>query len=168
MEYEIDSANVICSVSRDWDDFIDENGGASAIRRAQIVGRSLRDFVVGESTWMMYDVLLRRVRLLRTPVRRHFRCDGPLVRRDFTMTLEPSASGSVTFKTELVDSVPRVRPVNFSYRSDAEHVRCSVCGRVTFDSLGFQNPDEVLDRLGWVGVSVSYGVCERCEAQMSA
>lgn len=168
VEYDIDRGDIIRRVSLDWDAFVDSNDGADRLHGSRIVGHSLYEFIVGDSTRLMYDQLLHRVRALRSPVVRRFRCDGPLIRRDFAMTLFPTDSGAVTFKTKLVDSVARIRAVRLSFRPDAAYSRCSVCGRVALGDDDYEEPAEALDRLGLVGVTVAYDVCSRCERHMSA
>lgn len=92
LTYQIDSADRITSVSGSWDLFAAANDGGT--RATDVVGHSLWDFVVHNTTRQVYRDLIARVRGGR-PVTFSYRCDSPTLRRFMRMTMRPGASGPV-------------------------------------------------------------------------
>jgi hypothetical protein len=86
-------------------DFAAANGWEGA---TDCLGRTLWDFVAGESMVKLQRILLRRIRSEVREVELPFRCDGPDVRREMNLRISANASGRlVLFTATMRDELPR-------------------------------------------------------------
>ena len=75
-DYALDGSDVIVSLGEAWLRFARENG-APELCRESVVGRSLWEYVTGDTTRQLYQAIFRRVRDRGETLVLPFRCDSP-------------------------------------------------------------------------------------------
>jgi hypothetical protein len=161
--YWIDRKKRIISVSDLWDRFAQENGG-SGISATDVQGRSLWDFVIGDTARMWLEALLQLTVLKNETVVRPYRCDSHQLKRYMQMHLVPEDSGILKVEHVLLSTENRIVPVFIRHspqRSNEHiHARCSVCGRIENNQL-WEEPD-LYKSSGSIHLNVIYTVCPDC------
>ncbi|MEP7177087.1 MAG: hypothetical protein ABI860_11095, partial [Gemmatimonadales bacterium] len=146
------------------------NAGAP-LSSPEILGRSLWDFVRDVDTQHIYRLLHRRVRGTGAPVRLHFRCDAPALRR--LLALELSAVGDERLayhvrimREEARISVRLLEP--HSTRSDEFVTVCSWCNRVAAPPEGWLEVEQAVAALGLFDdvqpPQLTHGICGACDS----
>ena len=163
--YWLDEDNAIVRVSGDWDRFARENDG-SGLYSADIGGKSIWNFISGDSSRMWLEALLQLTRLTGKAISRPYRCDSPDLKRFMTMTIIPEGSGRLRVEHAILATEARQAPVYIRYAAKATlpsfYQRCSVCGRVRHTPAEpWLEPDELCARRE-AELSVIYAVCEDC------
>jgi hypothetical protein len=163
--YWLDADDRIIHVSRSWDPFARENGGDQALA-AQVVGRSIHEFVADDPTRMWIQAVLSLARTRGTAVERPYRCDSPTERRFMSMTVIPEQGGKLRVDHVLLATEPRIRPVTIRPAAAAVPdlaMRCSICGRVKTDGEWREadEPGGPVD--GTPEIIVAYTVCKACQ-----
>lgn len=132
-------------------------------------------YIEGAEVRHLYELLLRRVRTARIRIDVPFRCDGPEVRRDMRLRLEPLEQGGV----QLTVARPEEAPGRDEAVDDeiAEGVRdvlarpdliplCSWCDRLLLQGIGWMDVEAAVEALDlFDGGSVprmTHGVCPDC------
>lgn len=163
--YLLDGRDRIADAGGAWDRFAMENDG-NDILRERVIGSSIYDHVVGDTSGMFLRTLLSSVRLLGRPLTRPYRCDSPDTKRFMEMTLVAEEDDSVRLSHRLVRSEPFGQRFIFTVERGRQAflVRCSMCNRVK-RSNHWMEP-EVAAQTGEFQAgqpqSVIYGVCPRC------
>jgi hypothetical protein len=75
-DYAVDGNDVIVSLGDDWLRFARENAAAE-LSRESVIGHNLWEYVAGNATRELYEVIFRRVRDQRRTLVLPFRCDSP-------------------------------------------------------------------------------------------
>jgi len=171
VSYQIDGRDRIETVSASWEPFATSNGGASAA--TEVVGHSLWDFVVDDTTRHVYRDLLDRVRSGRT-VSFEYRCDSPALRRFMRMTMTPGSDGAVTFDSLTVRTEPRPE-VPLLTRSDTapgDLLRvCGWCKRVAVGDAWLE-VEQAVNELGLLAgpppAGITHGMCPACFSRVMA
>lgn len=134
--YWLNSNNVICKVDDFWDQNL-KDPAAPRVREAEIINRSILDFVYDDATRMFLDTILQAARLLECPISRPYRCDGPSVKRYMKMTITREKDGILCVAHEMLRTEPLESPVLFKTIKLLEassllccYVRCSICNRL--------------------------------------
>ena len=152
----------IAQVSASWDAIAVANEGPKAIAE-QVVGRPLREFVHGDTSWMWVETVLSVVHHLGRPKVRPYRCDTPTHRRFMTMTVEPWDTGlQVTHRTDRTE--PLAQPVDVRFANGAgaaDLLRCSVCNRVQVNAHWIE-PDVYAQTFDLSTLHVQHVVCDDC------
>jgi hypothetical protein len=168
VHYVIDAEDKLIDLGKTWDDFALANDG-EAVVSAEVVGRSLWDFIFDESTALLYKSLLTRLRATGNPIRFPFRCDSPDLRRHLVMTLSPLQNGNVEFRNSIVELEPREAKAFFQAAvagAKEYFYMCSVCNKVR--SRSSRDWKEVEDAFETHisscehPVQVLYKVCRHC------
>ncbi|MGC8838372.1 MAG: hypothetical protein ACP5UM_08145 [Anaerolineae bacterium] len=100
--YRIDGQDRFVDVDENWLRFAQENGARHLARREAVLGRPLWDFIVGQETRHLYELMLAKVRMGRATLQIPFRCDSPTCRRFMEMRMSPERQGGVRFTTWIV------------------------------------------------------------------
>lgn len=175
LTYSIDRSDTIAAVNDAWAPFARAN---QAPQLADVLGQSIWDHVVDDTTRQVYRDLMTRVRDGHE-VTFPYRCDAPALRRFMRMTMIPAPDRGVVFqsvveRTEaraaspLVDGAPAGAPG--SPGSTGVLVRvCSWCRRVHVRETW----QEVEVAVEWLGLfaggpapSLTHGMCEDCYARV--
>lgn len=137
--YVIDANDFIASVNDSWLAFARENG-AGELTREFVVGRSLWEFVQGETTRLLYQQLVRQIRAEGTRMVIPFRCDSPSVQRDMRLEIKQTTDGKVQFDGVLVSVKPRsylaVLDARVPRTSDSLTM-CSCCKSAFVQTMGW-------------------------------
>lgn len=172
--YRIDATDRITSVSEGWDVFASANGGEGVLA-ADVVGRSLWDFISDATTREVYRQVLARIRAGR-PMTYSFRCDSPACQRLLEMRIRLSdGAGGVEFTTGTLFEGPReLQPVSQGDGSvgadEAEFVRvCGWCNRFFADGE-WREMEDAFPRLRLLEYpeqqQLTHGMCESCYERM--
>ncbi|HEY8155574.1 MAG TPA: hypothetical protein VII72_15715 [Myxococcota bacterium] len=163
---------MITSVGADWNAFAAANDGA-ALTGSRVVGRSLFDFIAGDETRRIYQLLLRRVRALDAPILLPFRCDSPDARRHMRLEIRPGRERGVEFRGVCLRSETRrhLRLVSASEpRPRALLVSCSFCLLVQVPPKSWLEAEDAVVRLrlldGDAPPRLVYGVCPACKTRL--
>lgn len=169
-DYSVDARDTVTSVSDAWTAFARENG-APHLGPETVVGRALWEFVAGESTRVLYEMIFHRVRRRRTRVTLPFRCDSPDRFRFMELLVEPGEADALDLRGVLIreQARPHLPLLDFGLpRSEVELVVCSVCLRVLVHGTRWTDTDEAVARLGIFETDTQpklwYSVCEDCRA----
>lgn len=158
--YLLSADDRILWVSDNWDAFALANGGTGAVAEL-VIGHSLYDFVLGESTRMLYDTILHSVRLLGRPSNLDYRCDSPDLVRTMTMRCTPEPKRQVLVCNHVVHTAPKQRPVHYHYQAHSPLQRCSICCALRKNEL-WREEALVLGDVAALSQPVNYSVCPRC------
>ena len=167
-DYAIGDRDQIISVSPDWIGFARENG-AAGLDASAVLGRSIFEFIRGESTQAFYGVLFRRVRGDRTPLTLPFRCDSPDRFRFMELAIAPGEDAVIELRGVLLreQERPHCRLVDTLIpRSEVELDMCSVCTRVRIPGSKWLEVDEAIASFDLFDSveqpRLRYSVCESC------
>lgn len=168
--YRLDPKDLIIEVGGPWDDFAKRNNGFR-ILAGQIEGQNLFSHITGDSTQMLMDVLLAKVRRHQNPVTHPYRCDSPTLKRFMEMTIEPDTYGFLNLRHRLLKSEPIaswavVDAVVPGRTGQSIVIRCSMCNSVRMGKEWVEL--ETATQQGLTieqGVMrVAYGVCSNCRS----
>lgn len=166
--YYLDSENRIIGLSGPWDEFAEENKGNKVFSR-DVCGRSLFDFINGESTQMWCRTILELARLNRRTIHREYRCDSPNVQRFMMMHIQPYKESGLMVEHEVIDIIKKESAVYIVHKSQCPSasyfIRCSVCGQIEFERE-WQEPSAIMAEEDG-SIAVIYSVCPGCKNKRS-
>lgn len=158
----LDKADRIQKVSDSWNQFAKENGGNACLGES-VIGQPIWRFITGDSTWMLVHTLMLRARVIRAPVRHHYRCDSPDLRRHMEMIIYPEADGGVRIEHRLLSAEPIAPPVRIDPATHGQAVpRCSMCNRIKLKGQWKEAPDALAAGEIAAVQKVFYGICRDC------
>jgi hypothetical protein len=176
--YRLDGDDVIRWVSGGWIHFAKQNTDGSWDPES-VVGHSIWSYIEGPEVRHLYELLLRRVRTAGVAIEVPFRCDGPDVRRDMRLRIEPLENEGV----QLTVAFPRETPAGGvggdgesslperTVRPKPELVPlCSWCDRVLVRGMGWVNVEVAVEAMdlfdGGPVPKLSHGACPDCYADV--
>jgi hypothetical protein len=170
--YRVDASDRIVHMNDAWDAFAHQNDGA-AVTAAQVVGRSLWDFVSDLTTRAVYRQALKRIRA-GSEMCFSFRCDSPSCRRMMEMQISlVDDAGSVEFRSVLIaESDRQLPPLGDGASGDEEPLQrvCGWCNRFDVDGV-WMEIEEALPQLRLMERAslprVTHGMCESCFEKMT-
>lgn len=172
--YRLDPKDLIVEVGGAWNDFAKLNDG-HRILAGHIEGQSLFSHITGDSTQMMMDVLLARVRRQGKPLTRPYRCDSPTLKRYMEMTIEPDEFGFLNLRHRLLKSEPlesqlAIKTFSSGIQGHTLVIRCSVCNRFRLGDNWLELEVAKQQGLSSDGgtTRVAYGVCSDCQNMYSS
>lgn len=170
--YMLNRKDVIVDVNDAWNDFATNNDAPELISE-RVIGNSLVNYVTGDITKMYVQTVLQNVRMIGKPIRRHYRCDSPTLKRYMEMSIKPDGKNlqlahkvirtedmtcTVHFNAALTPSEPQITK------------RCSSCGRVEAQKAVWVEANDLYAAKHGakdVTVMVEYTICPVCEATAS-
>ena len=166
--YRLDANDVLVEVDARWLAFARENG-AMGLNRDAVLGRSIWEFIKGETVIAIYKAIHERVRRDADSAVFPFRCDSPNLRRYMRMTITPGRHGELLYETVMERAIPQ-RPLAML---DAQRPRsaqsldvCSCCKRAMLEGIGWLDLEDVSFRLGLLEAAsvpeVRHALCPRC------
>jgi hypothetical protein len=156
--YWIDKFNRIIKVSDHWDNEALQQGGRDATED-KVLSRSLDDFLSDDTTVMLLDTMLKRVRFTGNSITRDYRCDTPVLRRYFEMVLELEDDSVVRVSHYLKGVEPKDVNRNVMFAGRNGHKRCSMCSRILKEGQWIDIDDLPKDQQS---IPVYYGLCPDC------
>jgi hypothetical protein len=159
LSYWLNDKNEIVKVSPNWNTVASEQS-CDSVGASVVISRPLDDFLKGDSTIMLMEALLKRIRLNRIPIARDYRCDTPELTRYYKMTLEFEDSGLIRITHIHTGSVPKVIHRQVTYAGRLGKKRCSMCGRLHLEA-GWVDINDL--PASFTEIPVYYGICEECQ-----
>eukprot|EP01111_Echinosteliopsis_oligospora_P003009 TRINITY_DN14845_c0_g1_i1.p1 TRINITY_DN14845_c0_g1~~TRINITY_DN14845_c0_g1_i1.p1 ORF type:complete len:259 (+),score=29.04 TRINITY_DN14845_c0_g1_i1:100-876(+) len=176
--YITDSDGIIVFVNNpEWSRFATDNGAPALANPHNVIGKSLFDFISGEtqSSYKKFHNMV--VRGQRSCISFTFNCDGPHIHRQMRMTItafeiapnDGSSHTVVMYHSSLLKACPI--EAKFHIRGpDAEGpliTVCSYCKKVNYPKPPSEEDDwvgseEYYNRGGKDEVRVSHGICKVC------
>ena len=170
--YAIDKNDLITEVSDAWLEFAVSNG-ADNLRREDVVGRSLWDFLSSRDTVNLYGQLLSKVRETGETISIPFRCDSPKLRRFMQITISPAEDGGLQLCSELVSEEEREHQqlMDANAPGDGDLLKmCSWCKQIELEPGRWVEVEEAVSELRLFEQSsipaISHGVCPGCFEQL--
>jgi len=167
VEYRLDERDRITEVNADWKRFAKENGGENLIAES-VIGRSLRDFISGDTTRMFVSALLQATRLTGQQRTIQYRCDSSDTKRYMAMDIVPVNSGELISRHRVLRELKLPVSLTFSAIKAGQKTlikRCSMCNRLASGDGPPVEPEDA-ERLGWLSqpanALVIYCVCKDC------
>lgn len=164
--YCLDNKNIIVSVSNNWNNFAEENDGLS-IFSENVIGKSIWDFISGNTTKMWLDCIFQLARLRKSKIEKTYRCDSPDIKRYMKMIIIPDIDGFLKIEHQIMSTEVQETPV-FIYASPTKNdkfkKRCSVCGRILQDNCWYE-PANLNDSITQ-NFLVIYTVCNECKRSL--
>jgi hypothetical protein len=167
--YHVDPEGRITFVNDRWDAFARANGGA-AVLGAAVIGRRAANFIAGNETRHLFEVIIRHAIKSGRTVTVPYRCDGPAVRRRMQLTVTAEAPGDVVFRSRMLAEEPR-RPIAWlesrTGHEGAPLLRlCSWCNRGEIGGH-WAEIEEVIAAYGLFDAErvpdITHGLCVDCE-----
>jgi hypothetical protein len=167
--YRIDGQDRIVSVSGNWLAFAEENHAGNTCHPDRVLGRFIWDFVAGEPTRHLYEMVLQKVRATLKPIRIKFRCDAPDERRFCHLVIIPLAAGVLDCysRVSTTELRPTVRLLDVhTPRASALIRMCSVCKRVALSDDQWLEVEDAITALKLFDVPrlphITHAVCPDC------
>jgi hypothetical protein len=169
--YRVNSRDEIVFTNEEWDRFALANGGGK-VTSANILHRSLWDFIFDPTTRQLYHDILTQIRNNRV-IGFRFRCDSPGCRRLMEMRIFPAEGATVEF---------RIRTLSIEHRqhqplleSQAVHSEkflrmCSWCKKINVEGTWMEVEEAVRHLRLFESTSLpmlTHGVCETCYGEMT-
>ena len=173
VRYLIDADDRISFVDDGWCRFAAANG-SEELMPPTIIGQSLWDHIIDETTARLYRQIVSGVRKGDSTCFT-LRCDGPECRRLLEMTITAGPDGSVEFQTHPIQ-LERREPVALLARDNPRSDRllrsCAWCNRfdVSFGSDEWVEAEEAATRLRLFEnermPQLTHGICNGCFTKM--
>jgi len=172
VEYRIDADDRLEIIGSGWARFAIENGASdlTVIPPEQDLWR----FISGTELTNLWRLLVSRARTGGQPIMVAFRCDGPDVRRLFTMRMIPGPDEALRFLSTLVRAEPRPTVAALDVRTGRDVTAplmcvCGWCNRcrdgATWVAVERYVRDHgLLERTRQPGIT--HGICEECAARV--
>jgi hypothetical protein len=170
--YEFDATNRLLSVSDNWD-HIAERNDATDLTRERVLGCELKSLLHDGGARAIYDALFRKVRSGRDKVSFEFRCDTPIERRTWLMTIGADQVGTVRIENSLLDVSPRTVVALLQHgdsNTDDFVIMCSWCMRLKTGINRWQEIEEGIETLklfkNHTCPLISHSICHDCTKEM--
>jgi len=170
--YGLDASDRLAFVSDAWLRFARENG-APELTRDRVLERPVWEFVSGESTRQLYELVYEAVRMGRREVTLPLRCDSPDRRRFMELQLAPDPYDGVRLCARLLREEPRAAVPLFDAavsRSQQALPTCCWCLRIRGADHHWIDVEEAIrggDLLGeGAPPRLEHVACETCEERV--
>ena len=170
ISYTIDANDRIDSIGGDWERFASMNE-ASQLAPERVMGSSIWQCIDGIDTAEIHRLLFAGVRDRNLQITLPFRCDGPRLRRDMEMTVQPGSNGSIEIRTTTVreQARPYVALLDASARRSNELIKvCSWCKKVKLRAERWVDVEQAIQEMRLLEFlplpRISHGMCESCLA----
>lgn len=167
--YRIDQECNISSLSSNWLSFALDNEGGEKNVPAVVLGKPLWNFISGEETRHLYQIILKEVRSNNKSFQLPFRCDSPDMRRYLQLSVIPLEGGSIEFQSRILRTEPRenIRLLEKNIaRSEDFLLMCSTCKRVKVADFLWEETDRAITVLKLFEnerlPQITHGMCPVC------
>ncbi len=160
--YLVDHRSRILSVGGEWLEFAEENATDLPAPSA-LIGTRLTGHVAGRETQQALERIFLHALETQRSFRLPYRCDSPLARRDYFMTVTPIVNARFLVTHDQIDEQSLPSPHGLSRHSaDAEDCKCSFCCAVLQATRWIDPVDSLRDQ----PPAVRYVVCPDCRDQI--
>lgn len=170
LTYTIDRNDRIDAIDGEWESFADRNDAAQ-LSRDRVLGSSIWQFIEGIDTAEIHRLLFRRVRERELCVKLPFRCDGPRVRREMEMTVQPSVDAGVLIRTRVLleQARPYAALLEGAVRRSNELIKvCSWCKKLQLLPGRWVEVEQAIREMRLLELPpiprISHAMCEPCLA----
>ncbi len=175
IQYIIDGEDRITYVSDDWWFFAEENGAGAECYPPHLLGRSLWDFIEGEETRQLYQILIAKTRAGKKGLQVSIRCDSPERRRSIIIALKSIGDRHIEFLCRTIKVETRM-PVDLLRsgltRSDRIVRICSFCKKIAATEEEWIDTERAIERMALFSnhalPQLNHGVCPACHASVLA
>lgn len=169
-EYVLDGRDRIEWVNDAWRQFAEANGAPSLADG--VIGADLWRYVAGSETQAIYRALFSRAREGRE-IRVPYRCDSPVMVREFELVVTPVGESGLRCETRVVDERKRPPVVLLDAsapRADGLIHMCGWCKRVKLhDWVDAEDAVSVLGLFtGGPVPEITHGICPDCMQRVLA
>lgn len=167
--YKINEKDIIYEVSNNWEDFLTENKGFSNSNSKNVVGKSLWDFIAGDETKYLYQLIFSKARESKQEIKLFFRCDSPDMRRFLQIKIKSKTDGYIDLKSQILKAEKR-KSVTFLnndiVRSEKVVIMCSMCKKLKVSDKDWEEVESGINTLQLFEITkmpiISHGVCPDC------
>jgi hypothetical protein len=100
--YVLDSNDIIVHISDNWTAFAEKNQAGNSCSADKVLNRPIWQFISGEETKHLYEIIMNKVRENNIEVNLPFRCDSPDKRRYLELHIAPANDGWLEFTSKVV------------------------------------------------------------------
>lgn len=168
--YVVDQNARIVSVSDNWSVVASDNGVGSDLKKEDVIGRSLFDFIADAHCQELYKALIKKVSHTGDASSFPFRCDTPLRRRLMELYIRDRGDDQIEFDVALLLDDQRPEPCLLLEAdrpvSDAEVTICSWCKCVEVgdDWLEVEEATAALRTSDDAPLpQLKHGICDQCD-----
>lgn len=167
--YLVNKDNNIISLSDNWLSFAVENNGVERNTPDKVIDKSLWDFISGDETKHLYQIVLKEVRSRKQSVTLLFRCDSPSICRYLQLTVIPLEDDAVEFQSQILRTESRevVALLNNDVERSDKFIRiCSVCKKIAVSETEWEETDVAINTLKIFEnervPQLTHGLCKCC------
>jgi hypothetical protein len=161
----LDVTDKVVFATESWFPFVG-GGDDSQLTEAEVLGRPFSEFAPDRAFVPLYELVFRRVRRTRQPIRVPFTCDSGDERRHMEMEVLPLESGGLECRYHTV-LVERHGSAAASKRSPAQELLtlCSWCKKVRLPEGNWVEVETAAQRLEFFlgeAPQLTHGICPPC------
>ena len=167
--YRIDRSDQIMSLSDNWLSFAIENDGIERNAPDKVIGQSLWDYITGDETQHLYQIVLKKVRSRKQSIRLLFRCDSPDICRYLQLSVIPLEEDAIEFRSQILRTEPRetVELLKSNVkRSDKVIKICSTCKKIAVSETEWEETEAAINTLKVFehekAPQLTHGLCKYC------
>ena len=172
VQYSIDRADRIGFINEAWLQFACQNAGGH-LNRAHVIGKPIWEFIEGEDLSQIYRLIFSAVRTKQQAAVFSFRCDSPVCRRYFELTVAPLQEDELMLSTHSICEVSR-NPVSFldpdARRGEKYLTICSWCLKARLPTQEWVESEEAINQFDCLGGGVmprlTHGICLECRTNI--
>lgn len=172
VQYRIDGADRIQFLNEAWLQFACQNDGAH-LNRANVIGKPIWEFIEGEAVCELYGQVFKAVRVKQQAVGFKFRCDSPVCRRYFLLTVAPLQEEVLMLSTHPVREESR-KPVTVLdpdvERGESFLKICSWCLKACLSAKQWVELEKAITRFDLLGgrpvPHLTHGICPDCQTMV--
>lgn len=146
--YVLDSNDIIVFTSDNWTAFAENNQAGDSCSADKVLNRPIWQFISGDETKHLYEIIMNKVRESKTRVSFPFRCDSPDKRRYLELLITPVGNDGLEFTSKIVREEERKAVVLLDSsiaRSSSTIKMCCICKHVRLsDGLWVEVEDAVV------------------------
>jgi hypothetical protein len=172
--YSVDADNRITAVSDSWLQFAVANGEAG-LKRENVIGTRLADWIIHDETRHLYLCLMDKVRAEQQALTVHYRCDAPALRRFMQLQISPGRGGAIDFISELVREEERPVPALLDAdrpKGAGQLQMCSWCKKICVGEDRWLEVEDAVDAMHLFEAAsvpdISHTICPDCHAAVIA
>lgn len=173
IQYSIDKNDCLVDLNDNWDLFAVENGSDN-LNKSAVYGIPIWNFISGDETKYVHQVLLKRVKSKGSIKNLAFRCDSPECKRFMAMDISCKEDGLITFRCKLIKTEARNLPSFSSNSGNNKHFirMCSWCNKIDIGQEEWVEIEDAVNRLELLEKdqlpAFTHTMCNVCMARLEA
>lgn len=164
--YIIDNQYRIIKVHSNWDKFAKDNYGDISIMERNIIGKSIMEYIKGDSVKMWYESIIELAKNLKINITRPYRCDSPSKKRFMEMEIIPLENGNILINHYLIREEEmresENKPFSFNFTDERNIItRCSICNRFLHKNRWIEL-EEAIKHFDFRVIQITDIICNDC------